>query len=123
MTYQVKLYKVQKYLSLTGHLYSAGAFVMNEEFYRGLPEDIRIAIDKAAVVAREAGIEEVAATEKAWLSEMEAQIQINVLGNDQILAFREIAKADWPNMAKVIGKDYFNTIHDKIEEIQDRVGR
>lgn len=123
MTYIVKLYKVQKYLSLTGHLFSAGAFVMNEEFYKSLPEDIRTAFDQAAITAREAGIEEVAATEKAWLPEMEGEIKVNALSNEQNLAFQKIAKAEWPKMAKIIGDDYFNTIRDKIEEIQSRIGR
>jgi tripartite ATP-independent transporter DctP family solute receptor len=123
MTYIVKLYTVQKYLSLTGHLYSAGAFVMNEAFYKDLPEDIRTAIDKAALVAREAGIEEVAATDKAWLVEMGEKIQINTLNNDQILAFQKIAKTEWPKMAKTIGEDYFNTIRDKIEKIQANTGQ
>ena len=123
MTYIMKLYKVQKYLSLTGHLFSAGAFVMSEEFYKSLPGDIRAAIDKAAITAREAGIEEVAATEKAWLPKMEGEIKVNALSNEQILAFQEIAKTQWPKMAKIIGEDYFNTIRDKIEEIQSRIGQ
>ena len=120
MIYVMKFYKVQKYLSLTRHLYSAGSFIMNDEFYKNLPEDIRAAIDKAAVAAREAGIEEVAANEKAWLSEMKEQIQINDLSDDQILAFQKIAKAEWPKMAKKIGVEYFNTIREKIEQIQNK---
>jgi tripartite ATP-independent transporter DctP family solute receptor len=123
MTYIVKLYKVQKYLSLTGHLFSAGSFVMNNDFYKGLPEDIKSAIDKAAVTAREAGIEEVAATEKAWLPKMEEAIQVNALSNEQLLAFQKVAKTEWPKMAKTIGEDYFNTIRDKIEKIQNRIGQ
>jgi tripartite ATP-independent transporter DctP family solute receptor len=123
MTYIVKLYKVQKYLSLTGHLFSAGAFVMSNNFYKGLPEDIRSAMDKAAIAAREAGIEEVAATEKAWLPKMEEEIQVNALSDKQIMAFQKVAKAEWPKMAKTIGEDYFNTIRGKIEKIESRIGR
>jgi tripartite ATP-independent transporter DctP family solute receptor len=118
MIYMVKLYKVQKYLSLTRHLYSAGAFIMNDEYYKSLPEDIRAAIDKAAVAAREAGINEVADNEKEWLSEMKGEIQINELSDDQIMAFQKVAKAEWPKMAKTIGEDYFNAVREKIEKIQ-----
>ena len=121
MTYIVKLYKVQKYLSLTGHLFSPGAFLMSNDFYKGLPKDIRTAIDKAAITAREAAIKEVAETEKAWLPEMEKEIKVNTLSNEQLQAFQKIAKAQWPKMAKIIGEDYFNTIRDKIEEIQSRI--
>ena len=123
MTYIVKLYKVQKYLSLTGHLFSPGAFLMSNDFYKGLPKDIRTAIDKAAITAREAAIKEVAETEKAWLPEMAKEIKVNTLSDEQLQAFQKIAKAQWPKMAKIIGEDYFNTIRDKIEEIQSRIGQ
>jgi tripartite ATP-independent transporter DctP family solute receptor len=116
--YAAKLYEVQKYLSLTSHLCSAGAFIMSNDYYQSLPADIRAAIDKAAVAAREACIDEIATSEKAWLSEMEGKIQINDLTDDQILAFQKIAKAEWPKMAETIGTDYFNAVREKIENIQ-----
>jgi tripartite ATP-independent transporter DctP family solute receptor len=123
MTYIVKLYKVQKYLSLTGHLFSPGAIVMSNEVYNGLPQDIRAAIDKAAISAREAAITEVAETEKAWLPKMEEEVKVNALSKEQLMAFQKIAKAQWPKMAKIIGEDYFNMIRGKIEEIQAKVGQ
>ena len=118
MTYIVKLFKVQKYMTLTGHLMSPGSFVMSNDFYNGMPEDIRSAFDKAAIAAREAGIEEVMATEKAWLPKIEEAIKVNTLSPEQIAAFRKIAKAEWPKMAKTMGEDYFNMIREKIEAIQ-----
>jgi tripartite ATP-independent transporter DctP family solute receptor len=119
--YAVKLYEVQKYLSLTSHICSLGAFIMSEEYYQSLPEDIRAAIDKAAVDAREAGIQEIVSSEKVWLSEMAPKIQINKLTSEQILAFQKIAKAEWPEMAESIGPDYFNAIQNKIEMIQNNI--
>lgn len=123
MTYIVKLYKVQKYLSLTGHLFSPGGIVMSNDFYNSQPKDIRAAIDEAAITAREAAIKEVAETEEAWLPKMEAEIKVNTLSEEQLQAFQKIAKAQWPQMAKIIGEDYFNTIRGKIEEIQSKVGQ
>jgi tripartite ATP-independent transporter DctP family solute receptor len=120
MTYIVKLYKPQKYMSLTGHLFSAGAFVMNNDFYNSMPADIKTAFDKAAIVAREAAIEEVVETEKAWLPKIEEAIQVNALSAEQMVAFHDVAKAQWPKMAKTMGEDYFDTIRSKIEEIQKK---
>jgi C4-dicarboxylate-binding protein DctP len=121
--FMMKFYEVQKYLSLTGHLCNTGAFIMSDKYYNSLPKDIRDAIDKAAVAAREACIEEIATSEKAWLSEIKKKTQVNELTDDQIQAFQKIAKKEWPKMAATIGTDYFNTIRDKIEKIQEKVKR
>jgi tripartite ATP-independent transporter DctP family solute receptor len=119
--YAIKLYEIQDYLSLTSHLYTGGVMLMNEENYQSLPADIREAIDKAAVAGREACISEITESESIWLKEMEPKIEINKLSHDQILAFQEIAKSQWPKMAKKIGVDYFNAIQKKIETIQNSV--
>ncbi|GAB4258044.1 TRAP transporter substrate-binding protein [Deferrisoma sp.] len=43
-----KLYEVQKYLSLTGHVYSAHAVLANLDWFNGLPEAIRNLLAEAA---------------------------------------------------------------------------
>lgn len=47
----VKLYEVQKYLILTGHIYSFGPLGMNDEFYRRLSPDEQKAVSAAAAKA------------------------------------------------------------------------
>ncbi len=42
-----KLYEVQHYISLTGHLFSPHCLYINKEIYDGLEPDIRTALDKA----------------------------------------------------------------------------
>jgi tripartite ATP-independent transporter DctP family solute receptor len=44
----VKLYEVQKYLTLSGHSYSFGPMGINDRFYAALPSEHRKAIDAAA---------------------------------------------------------------------------
>jgi TRAP-type C4-dicarboxylate transport system substrate-binding protein len=39
-----KLYEVQKYLSLTGHIYSPTMLLVNKSYWEALPEDIRAII-------------------------------------------------------------------------------
>jgi len=116
--FAAKLYEVQKYLSLTSHICSLGAYIMSDEYYRSLPKDIQEAIDKASADAREAGMQEILSSEDMWLQKMSDKIQINTLTDDQILAFQNVAKAEWPKMAKSIGVDYFNAVKDKIEMTQ-----
>lgn len=46
-----KLYEVQKYMVLDGHVYSINTVVLNEAWYQGLPDDLKDAVDQAAAIA------------------------------------------------------------------------
>jgi TRAP-type C4-dicarboxylate transport system substrate-binding protein len=121
--FAMKIYDVQKYMSLTHHMWNAGVFIMSDKYYKSLPEDIRTAIDKASVASREAVMEDIASSEKGWLAEIKKKCQVNELTNDQIAAFQKIAMNEWPKMAATIGTDYFNTIRSKIEAVQKKTKR
>ena len=49
-----KLYEIQKYLTLDGHVWSAAMLLINDKYYNSLPEDIRKAVDEASVKYNEA---------------------------------------------------------------------
>ncbi len=57
--WSAKLHEVQKYLSLTGHVYTPAYLMVSEAFWQKLPADVRAAIEKIAVemgdVARREG--------------------------------------------------------------------
>jgi TRAP-type C4-dicarboxylate transport system substrate-binding protein len=44
-----KVYEVAKYAIMTNHLYTAANVLIEEKFYQGLPQDVRKAIDEAAM--------------------------------------------------------------------------
>lgn len=46
-----KLYEVQKYMVLDGHVYSINTVVLNEAWYQSLPDDLKDAVDQAAEIA------------------------------------------------------------------------
>jgi len=47
-----KLFQVQKYMTLTGHLMGVGAFFCNEKWYQSLPDDLKTALIEAEKVSR-----------------------------------------------------------------------
>jgi C4-dicarboxylate-binding protein DctP len=49
-----KLEEVQKYITLDGHVYSITTLIVNEQFYQGLPDDLKQVIQSAASMARAA---------------------------------------------------------------------
>ena len=49
--YSSKFYEVQKYLSITEHLYSPTPLLMSLDFYESLPADLQKVVDEAAIEA------------------------------------------------------------------------
>jgi len=47
IVYTSKFYEVQKYMSLTGHLYASVVYVMSKSFYDSLPEDLQKIVAEA----------------------------------------------------------------------------
>jgi tripartite ATP-independent transporter DctP family solute receptor len=50
--WELKLIEVQKYTSLTGHIYDAMPLVTNLDWFRKLPQDYQIIIEKGAILGQ-----------------------------------------------------------------------
>jgi tripartite ATP-independent transporter DctP family solute receptor len=48
LIYTTKFYEVQKYLTLSGHVYAATALLMNDKFFAGLPKDLQKIVQEGA---------------------------------------------------------------------------
>lgn len=64
--YSSKFFEVQKYLTITNHLYSPTALLMSLDFYETLPEELKAVVTEAAV--------EAAAYERQMCDEQEARL-------------------------------------------------
>ncbi len=51
--YQNKIYEIQKYLTITNHVYTPVALVVSKKWFDALPKDQQAAVNKAAVIARD----------------------------------------------------------------------
>jgi tripartite ATP-independent transporter DctP family solute receptor len=67
-----KIYEVQKYLSLTGHVYSPTLIMINDKLYQSMPKDLQEIIDTAAKNA--------AAWNRTELEKMEAELLVELKG-------------------------------------------
>jgi C4-dicarboxylate-binding protein DctP len=52
LIYTSKFYEVQKYCSLTGHVYAATALLVNNKWFNSLPKDLQKVLQDAAVLYR-----------------------------------------------------------------------
>jgi TRAP-type C4-dicarboxylate transport system substrate-binding protein len=92
--YQASLQEVQKYLSLTGHVYSPVHLLMNKDLFDSMPEDLQNILVEAgreiAVFTRELGAEN-----DGKLADVIAEAGVEVNQAD-VKAFVAQAKPVWP---------------------------
>jgi tripartite ATP-independent transporter DctP family solute receptor len=67
--YASKLYEVQKYLSLTGHVFTPVLIMINEKYYQGMPADLQKILRDAA------------SSSAAWLRDSNEKNQAELLQN------------------------------------------
>lgn len=113
--YASKYYEVQKYLSLTGHIYSPTVVMVSDSFYQSLPEDLRVIIDEevAAAAVRCRPISE--RMDLELIDELKNKMEVNEI--DKIDAFREAVQPVYDDMIKDLGEEaesYFERIESEM---------
>ncbi|MCL1809232.1 MAG: TRAP transporter substrate-binding protein [Clostridiales bacterium] len=95
--YTNKLYEVQAYMSDLAHVFDFGLYLVSEEFYQKLPDDLRQVFDEciyeATVMSRELLVEE----EKEMIKVIGENLELTILTDEQRSAFKEKSKPvyDW----------------------------
>lgn len=110
--YSSKLYEVQKYISLTGHVYSSVVVTISEEFYQSLPDDLRKIVDEEVLAAQSRvrkGSEELDAK---VLDEMKKLVEVNEVDTSN---WREAVQPVYDNLIKELGDEGAEYIR-RIEE-------
>lgn len=88
-----KLYEVQKYLSLTGHIYSPVVIMISDQFYNSLPEDLqKIVVD---------AFEEVRPEVRKMVEDQEQELLENLKNKGM-----EINEVDKSEFAEYMGSIY-----------------
>lgn len=85
------LYEVNKYMTLTKHIFNVWHWSMNNSFYLGLPDDLRAILDETAQECCDWGNERLDANDARLLEEMKAK-GLEVLEIDYD-AFSAVAKS------------------------------
>lgn len=96
-------YEVQKYLSLTKHFYNPSVLLINEDFYQGLSEKQRAAIDRAAIEARDYQRTLGQQMEEEALVSLVDKYGLVINENPDIEAFAEAVKPVYDEYADSLG--------------------
>jgi tripartite ATP-independent transporter DctP family solute receptor len=101
-------FEKQKYLSLSGHTYSAASLTMNADRWASFPEDVQQDLQEAAEIAAEKSR---AAGEKAD-SELvqtfeDAGVEVNEIDKE---AFRAATKPIWEELRSEVGQEFSDKV-------------
>ncbi|MGN7298095.1 TRAP transporter substrate-binding protein [Ferdinandcohnia sp. SAFN-114] len=119
LIYSQKFYEVQKYLTLTGHVYTAYVPVMNSDFWNELTEEEQTVIKDAFKVAYDYQLELIEKEETEQLEEIKGDDQypteIIELTDEEKQAFMDAAKPTLDHFREEIGADAFDEFIEAIE--------
>jgi TRAP-type transport system periplasmic protein len=115
----LKIYEVQKYLSLTKHTYTPLPLLYSRKLFLQLSGDEQKAVKDCAVVGRDAqrkASREV--TDKALQSLKAKGMQVNEISPAEIARFREKTRPVWDRQAATIGADFIAAADAELAKIR-----
>ncbi|MCF7936526.1 MAG: DctP family TRAP transporter solute-binding subunit [Synergistales bacterium] len=125
-----KLYEVQKYLTLTNHLYGTYCWVMNDDFYKGLSDHEKHMVTVAAQTAIDAGRglnRIIEASDKGLPRLIEEGMEVNKPSPEAMETFREMGRAsamefieeNYGEEGLKLAERYLDAIEEAQEEIRE----
>ncbi len=110
-----KFYEVQKYLSVTNHVYSPWIVTASKRWWDGLSKTEQDIIMQAAVKARDAEREDTRAEAREALASIrEHGMQINEVTPEEVARMREKAKPAIQTVIDTVGQSLFDQVQAEI---------
>jgi len=116
-----KIYEVQKYLTLDGHVYGVDWFVMNNKFFESLPEDLRyIIVDCAKISAGVGrGLQQLNSNVVGYQTVKDYGMEIYAPTEEEMAQFR--AAAQGPVIEWLKTEISIDLINEALEEVKKAV--
>lgn len=110
IVYASKLYEVQKYLSITQHVYTPTVVTVSEIFWKKLPEDLKNIIMEEVIAARDRSRPISERLDNELTEELKKYMAVNEVDTT---GFRQIVQPVYDDLIKSVGqeaKDYIDRI-------------
>ena len=126
-----KLFEVQKYLTITNHLYSTYSWVMNGEFHKGLSDEEKRIVNAAAragIVAGRGVNRVIEASDKGLPALIAAGMVINTPTPEAMAEFREVGRKNsmefiektFGDQGKMFAERYLKAIEEAVQALNTR---
>jgi TRAP-type C4-dicarboxylate transport system substrate-binding protein len=104
----LSMWEVQKFVSLSNHVFTPTYLLVNERFYQSLPAPVRQAVTEAAVEAHTWQRAENLRREASELQQAKTKgMQVNTA---DVKAFVPLARPVWDEFAAAVGKELLDRI-------------
>lgn len=124
-----KLYEVQKYLSVTNHLYGTYCWIMNKDFYNGLTDEEKHVVNVASITAINAGRglnRIIEASDKGLPTLIKEGMEVNTPTPEALEKFRELGrksamefiKANYGDDGVAFAEKYLEAIDAAVSEVE-----
>lgn len=110
LSYTHKIFEVNKYYSLTNHIYCPAPIMISTEIWNKLPDDLKQVMTKAAEDARDYQRKLNVEYRANYEAEAKKQgIEVNELSDEELGEFVKSATAVWPQFANKIDKALYDS--------------
>ncbi len=117
LMYAQKFYKVQKYLTLSGHTYSPWPLVINKKFFDGLPADLQQVVRDAAIETRDYNRKVSREDEVKALKLLKEQgMEVTELSVEQKAEFKEAMNGIYVDVKAEVGEELFNKLMKEVSK-------
>ncbi len=116
VVYSAKLYEVQKYLSVTKHVYSPVIIMVSDEWYKALPDDMRLILDEEMAVAQKKARDLAEKTDEELQTKLAEMMEVNEV---DLTGFREAVQPVYDNLVAGASQE----AEDYIKRISEALGR
>ncbi|KAA0684213.1 TRAP transporter substrate-binding protein [Roseomonas genomospecies 6] len=114
-----KFYEVQKYLTISKHVYSPWIVLASKRWYDGLSNDERTIINEAAAASRDFERKDSREASKQSIAYLKDKgMQINELSNAELGRMREMVKPAMDKFAAEGGADLLNELQAEINKVR-----
>lgn len=116
--YSAKFQEVQKYMTMTNHVFNPGFAIMNNKLWQGMSDHEKDIIDTASKEAVQYQRDLTMRLEKQHLKEMGEKMEINYFSPEQTQEMIEIMKPASAPYVKRIGEDFVEKTFAEVARIE-----
>ena len=113
--YGYKFNEVQRYLSLTGHIYMPQLDIISTSFWDSLPADLQDILTEGEVVRRDAQRKYAKEYDEKAMEEILKTTEVNELTQDEVNAFREACAPIYEKYKEQIGADLVDQVLEAVK--------
>jgi len=119
--YDSKFHEVQKYLSLTNHVYGFLGMHMSADLYNSQTDEVKKAIDESAAIAIEKEREICQKINEESLEKIKADgTEVNEVSEKVMIELRDMMAPVRQMTSDIVGADYMNAVLDEIKKIEGK---